>query len=268
VTSIGAFAFNRCTRLTSITIPNSVTSIGERAFEYCTGLTSITIPNSVTSIESSAFADCTGLTTVTIQDGVTRIGNFTFYDCTGLTSVDIPNSVTRIGYGAFKYCTGLTSVVIPNSVTFIGDGAFEDCSNLTPECAKEVNKRIAELNKRIAALRFDIVMEYPKSVSGVRGYAGGSPAIQWEWTTTFSAKGGKGGFELNSNTYTIEKDGNTGAPRWNTDNHSVSVEKGKSGSITTTFYGVEYLGGVFVRDLRGEDEYGNRIHLTERVRLE
>ena len=38
-----------------------MTSIGSSAFEGCSGLTSITIPNSVTSIGNSAFRDCTGL---------------------------------------------------------------------------------------------------------------------------------------------------------------------------------------------------------------
>ena len=58
VTSIGDYAFYKCSGLTSVTIPNSVTSIGERAFEDCSGLTSVTIPNSVTSIGESAFEDC------------------------------------------------------------------------------------------------------------------------------------------------------------------------------------------------------------------
>ena len=39
----------------------SVTSIGSGAFDGCTGLTSVTIPNSVTSIGTYAFDDSTGL---------------------------------------------------------------------------------------------------------------------------------------------------------------------------------------------------------------
>ena len=123
--------FKNCSRLTTITLPNSVTSIGEWAFDGCTGLTSIEIPNSVTAIGSGAFYDCTGLTSITIPNSVTSIGNYAFYGCTGLTSVTIGNSVTSIGEGAFSGCTGLTSITIPNSVTSIGYGAFRNCTGLT-----------------------------------------------------------------------------------------------------------------------------------------
>jgi hypothetical protein len=50
-----------------------VTSIGQYAFENCTGLTSVTIPDGVTSIEWGAFFGCSGLASVTIPDSITCI---------------------------------------------------------------------------------------------------------------------------------------------------------------------------------------------------
>ena len=131
VTAIGSYAFQNCSGLTSVTIPNSVTSIEYSAFYNCSGLTSVTIPNSVTSIGSSAFSECSGLTSVTIPNSVTSIGSYAFQNCSGLTSVTIPNSVTSIGSYAFQNCSGLTSVTIPNSVTSIEYFAFYNCSGLT-----------------------------------------------------------------------------------------------------------------------------------------
>ena len=130
VTSIGSCAFSGCTSLTSVIIPNSVTSIGWYAFSGCTNLTSITIPDSVTSIGSYAFEDCTSLTSVTIGNSVTSISESAFKNCTSLTSLTIPDSVTSIGYSAFKECMSLTSVTIPDSVTSIGDDAFYECRSL------------------------------------------------------------------------------------------------------------------------------------------
>ena len=82
----------------------SVTGIDGGAFQDCTGLTSVTIPNSVTIIGYGAFEGCTGLTSVTIGNSVTSIGDYAFNNCSGLTSVTIPNSLTSIGNFAFTYC--------------------------------------------------------------------------------------------------------------------------------------------------------------------
>ena len=49
-----------------MTIPGSVESIGNWAFDNCSGLTSVTIPDSVASIGNYAFVGCENLTSVTI----------------------------------------------------------------------------------------------------------------------------------------------------------------------------------------------------------
>ena len=164
LTSIGERAFDWCTGLTSVIIPNSVTNIGFGAFRDCSSLTSVTIPDNVSSIDTYAFMSCERLTSVTIPNNVTSIGSEAFSGCSGLTSIKvesgntkydsrnncnaiietntnilitgcmntiIPNSVTTIGDFAFYKCSGLISVNIPNSVTSIGNYAFDDCTGLT-----------------------------------------------------------------------------------------------------------------------------------------
>lgn len=66
VKSIGAWAFEDCKEITSITIPDSVTSIGEYAFYRCPALKRINIPSGVTSIGDNAFSDCTSLTRIKV----------------------------------------------------------------------------------------------------------------------------------------------------------------------------------------------------------
>lgn len=131
VTEIGNTAFQKCTTLSSVTIPNSVKKIGRRAFEGCTSLSSVEIPNSVTVIDELAFSDCTSLSSVTNSHGVTAIGKGAFSGCTSLSYVTIPNGVTMIWDDVFKWCTSLSSVTIPNSVTKILGRAFEGCTSLS-----------------------------------------------------------------------------------------------------------------------------------------
>ena len=134
VTRIGNFAFNECTELTSVTIPNSVTRIGMYAFNGCTELTSVTIGSGVTSIGGMAFCGCTGLTTVNFNaENCTEMGSFderVFYGCSNIKTLTIGENVKTIPVEAFKYCSELTSVTIPNSVTSIGQEAFRDCTGL------------------------------------------------------------------------------------------------------------------------------------------
>lgn len=77
VTTIEKGAFNDCSNLTSVAIPNSVTSIGDYAFFGCSNLSSITIPNSMKSIGDYSFYG-TNLRTLIVGIGVLSIGNNAF----------------------------------------------------------------------------------------------------------------------------------------------------------------------------------------------
>ena len=78
---ISGSAFANCSKMTSVTIPDTVINIGSKAFEFCYELTSVTIPNNVTAIEERAFQSCSGLTSVTMGKGVTIVGDSAFELC-------------------------------------------------------------------------------------------------------------------------------------------------------------------------------------------
>ena len=113
-----------------------VTSIGDRAFEDCSNLTSIYVPNSVKSIGVKAFTGCSNMTKVELDNNaiVSKDYHGTPYisDMFGgqVKEYVLGEHVTRIGGNAFSH-NNLTSITIPASVTNIGYSAFADCFGLT-----------------------------------------------------------------------------------------------------------------------------------------
>ncbi len=130
VTSIGNFAFYKCSSLQSIIIGKSIINIGAYSFHGCSNLNNVIITDSVTNIGSNAFSDCNSLISIVIPNSVTSIGNNAFYRCLNLTSVIISSSVTNIGKCTFQMCSNLGSVVILNSVENIDWSVFKSCYNL------------------------------------------------------------------------------------------------------------------------------------------
>lgn len=166
VKTIDSDSFFGCSRITDITIPDSVTSISEKAFYYCSNLKNIIvdsnnanycsvdgvlfdknkttilccpggksgeyrIPDNVTSVGNYAFGECRKITKIYIPDTVSQIGTSAFKYCQSLTSINIPATVTSIGYGTFNECRSLPSIVIPDTVKSIGDYAFSYCRGFT-----------------------------------------------------------------------------------------------------------------------------------------
>ncbi len=145
-----------------------ITAIGSSAFQGCSNLTSVAIPDGVTVIANSAFYGCSSLTSIVIPDNVTSIGNYAFYNCSSLTKINYTGTIddwaminfvssssnplyyakklyindvevtdvvltkaTEINAYAFYNCSSLTSVVVSDDVTSIGEDAFNRCSSLT-----------------------------------------------------------------------------------------------------------------------------------------
>ena len=125
VLAIGIGAFERCTNLTGITIPNGVISIEESAFENCSTLARVSLPGSVKSIGKSAFEDCASLASIILPEGLESIGVEAFFNCANLERVTIPDSIISIGESAFRGCWSLTSVELPGGIEYIGYGAFD-----------------------------------------------------------------------------------------------------------------------------------------------
>ena len=150
VFSVGGDAF-RDSKITSLTIPNSVKKIGYNAFERCTNLSKIdfgqvesisfdtfsnctalkeiTIPKTLNDAGlSGAFIGCTNLKSITLEQGLTVIPD-TIFEQTPIESITIPNSVKEIGYNAFKGCTNLSKVDL-GQVENISFNVFQDCPSL------------------------------------------------------------------------------------------------------------------------------------------
>ena len=130
VTSIGNYAFEDCSALKMLDIPQSVTEIGSKAFRACSALTSLALPETVNRIGNTAFQGCSNLETINIPSGVKLIEKDTFHGCEKLNDVTIPTGVTLIGNSAFKACKAFKNIKIPEGVTKIGTNAFEDCTQL------------------------------------------------------------------------------------------------------------------------------------------
>ena len=100
-----------------VEIGNAVTSIGEYAFDRCSYIETVVIPKSVETIGTQGFSRTARLTNVTIEgNGLKVIGDGAFVAATALTSISLPDSVISIGRSAFEDCVQLTSIVIPASV--------------------------------------------------------------------------------------------------------------------------------------------------------
>lgn len=135
MTKINSGGFAGCTKLTSVTLPETLKIIGGKAFKGCSSLKSIIIPNSVTSISDSAFDSCTALTYVKLPDGIKKLDASTFRDCTALPTVTVPASVATIDKTCFQNCKALAEITLlnPDAVVEISGDTLENVGTSVAE---------------------------------------------------------------------------------------------------------------------------------------
>ena len=131
VTEIGSEAFNYCSSLTSVHLPETITKIGWAAFYCCHNLTEINLPENLRVIETYAFYECSNLGNVVIPSSVTWLGIYAFCGCRSITEITVPQDVSLINYGVFYSCSGLTTITIGSGVGSIDNDVFYNCPALT-----------------------------------------------------------------------------------------------------------------------------------------
>ena len=142
----------RTSRITGITIPDTVTYIGGGAFANCQGLTALTMPKSLTVIGGGAFTN-TGLASVTVPKGAVLIGSYAFSGCQKLSSLTLPEGI-ELRPGAFAGCLALAAVKLPavrytyydaktgefteRTEASFEEGAFDNCPGLNPAAREAI----------------------------------------------------------------------------------------------------------------------------------
>ena len=157
VETIGDTAFQKCTSLTSVVIPNSIKSIGNSAFWQCTKLINISLPNKDFEMHYSSFDNTAYVadpanteneliyignhlyrynndngiyskTSLTVRDGTLTIAKFALSSSSNIgqniTSITLPEGLVRIGEGAFEYLSNLKNINMPSTVLYVEKNAF------------------------------------------------------------------------------------------------------------------------------------------------
>ena len=113
----------------AVVLPEGLTTIGAYAFNNCSKLDHVTIPQTVFGMGLFAFAHCTSLSEISLSDQISYLESCTFYGCSSLKQIKLPPNLTGLGIGVFLN-SALTEITIPETVTALSQWALRDCADL------------------------------------------------------------------------------------------------------------------------------------------
>lgn len=174
-------AFEYCSFIEIITLPDTITTIKQDAFIYCSALKNINIPQNLSAIGDSAFAYCDSLVDITIPSTVYEMGDFVFRNCRGLKRVNLEANITNVGNYMFSGCSMLDTVILPQTVTRILSHAFEDCSSLEsislPAQLKSIATRAFANCSLLTVIHYDNTIDNWNSLSKTTNWNLGTGSI-------------------------------------------------------------------------------------------
>lgn len=152
---IAESAFESCTKLTKVVIPDSVVTIGDLAFAECTKLKSIKLSKNLKlmgayAFEKTAFSKNTKnwtneslylsnylievdkkvKGTYKVKEGTIGIIGQAFAENKNISKVIIPDSVENLDEAIFYNCSKLKEVKLPKNLKYIPSDTFSECTSL------------------------------------------------------------------------------------------------------------------------------------------
>lgn len=131
VVSIGQEAFWYCRRLLRVTLPATLRRIDVSAFDNCSQLFDLKLPEGLETIGQKAFKACSNLQTIGLPSTLRTVDRQAFCDCKMLNNVHLPASVTEVGEDAFKGCDRLTTASYGSLESLLGMKFGNENSQLT-----------------------------------------------------------------------------------------------------------------------------------------
>ena len=131
--SLSPLAFNECSLLSGIQIPEKVQSIGDFAFSGCTNLKTVALQGNA-SLARSVFENCGSLRSILFSYSGTNLiswGDSLFSGCAKLPQITIPSQVPTLPPGLFTGCASLTNVEVQGALQAIGVDSFRGCTSLS-----------------------------------------------------------------------------------------------------------------------------------------
>ena len=118
--SIGSAAFSNCKALENLDFSKSTfTNVPSKAFNGCSALAKITLPNTLTTIGGYAFYACYGIPQLDLSNtALTTLENYALYQMRETTKLSLPDSISSIGTHAFSVSTsnGAVPTILPASL--------------------------------------------------------------------------------------------------------------------------------------------------------